>query len=127
MARIGGVGLHVQDLARSVDFYTQVLGMKETARYELAEFDEVLLGYGEGPDTPSMFLVGRADHEGPYSIGDGFYKVVLTVDDARAICDQVAAWGCAVERGPIDLPEHGLTMAMVFDPDGYRVELLEHH
>jgi hypothetical protein len=40
------VGLNVTDLQRSLDFYTKILGLKETRRYAFPQLTEVLLSYG---------------------------------------------------------------------------------
>ena len=42
---VGAVGIGVSDLARSVDFYPRVLGMKTLQTFKLADRDEVVLGF----------------------------------------------------------------------------------
>jgi lactoylglutathione lyase len=125
--RIAGLGLHVGDLARSVDFYTAALGMRVMARYEFDSLTEVLVGFGETGDAPSIVLVDRAGHTGPVGPGSGFDRVLVMIDDVAAVCARVHEHGGAVTREP-DAPA-GLgvpvTIAMVTDPDGYGLELIE--
>ena len=125
MTHVIGTALNVQDLARAIDFYTNVLGMKESARYELESFNEVVMSSGEGSGAATIMLVERPDHSGPYTLGDGLYKVMIDVDDVRLTCERVTKWGGTIEVQPAELPAHGVTMAMVLDVDGYRLELLQ--
>jgi len=124
-AQFIGVGLHVQHLPRSVDFYTRVLGMHEIARYALDTFDEVVVGYPTGPDAATILLVQEREHLGPYTIGDAMDRVVVRVGDVHGICASVADQGGTVEREPVEVRKHGVTMAMITDPDGYRLELIQ--
>jgi lactoylglutathione lyase len=120
-----GAGLHVRDVGKSIDFYTNLLGMKVIDRVENASMQEVTLSYGDGPGSGGLILIERSDHPEPYEHGDALRKVVLVVADVRGICAQVREWGCDVEREPVDLAQFGFAMAFVLDPDGYRLELLE--
>ena len=123
MSRMLGVGLHVRDLARAVGFYTEVLGLCVEGRYGLPGLTEVSLSSGDG--QAGVLLIERADHDGPYLLGDAFNKLMVEVDDVQAACDRFAAWGCEIEMSPTELPEHGVTVALVHDPDGYQLELLQ--
>jgi lactoylglutathione lyase len=120
-----GTALHVEDLGRSIDFYTNVLGMQESARYELESFNEVVMSSDGGSGTATIILVERPDHSGPYTLGDGLYKIMIDVDDVRLTCERVVRSGGTIEVQPTELPAHGVTMAMVLDIDGYRLELLQ--
>jgi lactoylglutathione lyase len=123
--RIVGVGLHVTDLDRSVDFYTNVLGLREVARYQFEGVTEVLVGFGEQGESPSIVLVDRADHPSPIDPGNGFDRVMLILDDVRSACERLRAFGCEVVREPDDTTEFPVIIAIARDPDGYGLELLE--
>ena len=72
--RVAGVGIHVTDLDRSVEFYTTVLGMHVVGRWEFEGLTEVLVGYGELGSAANVILVDRAERirglttSGPASI-----------------------------------------------------------
>jgi lactoylglutathione lyase len=125
--RIVGVGLHVADLDRSVDFYTNVLGLREVARYQFEGVTEVLVGFGEQGESPSIVLVDRANHPRPIDPGNGFDRVMLILDDVQGACDRVRAFGCDVAREPDATTEFPVVIAIARDPDGYGLELLEPH
>ena len=62
-----------------------------------------------------------------YDLGTAFGHVAIEVDDAAAACAAVKAKGGNVTReaGPV---KGGTTViAFVQDPDGYKIELIEHH
>ena len=46
---IGGSKLIVDNRARAEEFYARVFGVKPTQRFQTATYDEVLMGFGEGP------------------------------------------------------------------------------
>jgi lactoylglutathione lyase len=123
--RIVGVGLHVADLDRSVDFYTNVLGLHEVARYEFEGVTEVLVGFGNQQEGPSIVLVDRAGHPRPIDQGNGLDRVMLMLDDVRGACDRLRAYGCEVVREPDETTEFPVVIAIARDPDGYGLELLE--
>ena len=124
--RIRHTMLRVGNLARSIDFYTNVLGMhvlrttdRPEQRYTLA-----FVGYGDETRHAVLELTYNygVDH---YELGTAYGHVAIEVDDAKAACDAVRAKGGTVTRdaGPV---KGGTTViAFVADPDGYKIELIE--
>lgn len=118
--------LRVGDLARSVAFYTEVLGMKLLRQrdYEAGRFTLAFVGYGTEDDTAVLELTHNWD-TAQYELGTGFGHIAIEVPDAYAACAAIAARGGKVvrEAGPM---KHGTTvLAFVEDPDGYRIELIQ--
>ena len=92
--------LRVGDLQRSIDFYTNVLGMKLLRTSENPEYKYSLAFVGYGP-------------------------IALEVDNAAEACERIRSNGGNVTReaGPV---KGGTTViAFVEDPDGYKIELIE--
>ena len=119
--------LRVGDMQRSIDFYTSVLGMKLLRRHDYAEgrFTLAFLGYQDESDGAVLELTHNYGIE-KYDLGTGYGHVALEVDDAKAACDAVRAKGGVVTReaGPV---KGGTTViAFIEDPDGYKIELIEH-
>jgi lactoylglutathione lyase len=118
--------LRVGNLDRSIDFYTQVLGMKLLRRndYPDGKFTLAFVGYGEERDHTVLELTHNWDTES-YDLGTGYGHIAIEVDDAYAACDAVKAKGGTVTReaGPM---KHGKTViAFVTDPDGYKIEFIQ--
>lgn len=118
--------LRVGDLQRSLDFYTQVLGMRELRRkdYPEGKFTLAFVGYGDEKDTTVLELTHNWDTKS-YEIGNGFGHIAVAVPDAYKACEAVKAKGGKVTReaGPM---KHGTTViAFVEDPDGYKIEFIQ--
>ena len=118
--------LRVGNLQRSIDFYTQVLGMTLLRTSDNPEYKYTLafVGYGHNPEHAELELTYNwgVDH---YEPGTAYGHIALEVPDARKACEQIRARGGKVvrEAGPM---KHGTTViAFVEDPDGYKVELIE--
>ena len=118
--------IRVGDLDRSIDFYTEVLGMQLIRRQDYPEgrFTLAFVGYGPESDTAVIELTHNWDTD-RYELGDGFGHLAVAVPDAAAACDAIRTRGGRVvrEAGPM---KHGTTViAFIEDPDGYKIELIE--
>jgi len=118
--------IRVGDLERSIEFYTEVLGMRLLRRqdYPGGRFTLAFVGYGPEETDAVIELTHNWDTTS-YQLGEGFGHIALAVDDARAACEAIRERGGKVvrEAGPM---KHGTTViAFVEDPDGYRIELIE--
>ena len=107
--------LRPADLARSREFYRDVLG--------LAVYRE----FGPADDPAMVFFLGQGLLEvsgpGP-GAGAGPVMIWLQVRDVRAEHARLAAAGVRVLRGPVEEP-WGLIEMWIEDPDGVRIVLVE--
>lgn len=125
-SRILHTMLRVGDLDRSIEFYTNVMGMKLLRKNENTEYKYTLafLGYGdesEGAVIELTYNWGVAE----YDQGNAYGHIAIGVDDIYATCDAIKAAGGNVTReaGPV---KGGSThIAFIKDPDGYMVELIQ--
>ena len=118
--------LRVGNLQRSLDFYTQVLGMQLIRQkdYPDGRFTLAFVGYGAESETAVLELTHHWDTES-YDLGNGFGHIAVEVDDAYQACEAVKRLGGKVTReaGPM---KHGTTViAFVEDPDGYKIEFIQ--
>ena len=121
--RILHVAYHVADIDRALAFYKGVLGMQEQMRVDLSKtLHEVILQF---PDSKGggVILMWDTARTQPLAIGDGYSRFVLNVADVDAALEQLARHDTRVvtpitEAGP-------MRYAMVKDPDGYVIELLQ--
>jgi lactoylglutathione lyase len=119
--------LRVGDLERSTRFYTDVLGMKllRTTDRPEQKYRLAFVGYGDESAHAVLELTYNYGVD-RYDPGSGFGHVAIEVPDATAACNAVRAKGGKVTReaGPV---KGGTTViAFVEDPDGYKIELIEH-
>jgi lactoylglutathione lyase len=117
--------LRVGDLNRSIDFYTQVLGMTLLRRKDYPEgrFTLAFVGYGDESEQAAIELTHNWDTDA-YELGTGYGHIALEVDDVYQACAEIKERGGKIlrEAGPMNA---GTTIiAFVADPDGYPIELL---
>ena len=118
--------LRVGNLQRSIDFYTQVLGMKLLRTSENPEYKYTLafVGYGSNPEQAEIELTYNWDVE-TYEMGTAFGHVALGVPDVYATCDKIKAAGGNVTREAGPVKGGKSVIAFVTDPDGYKIELIQ--
>ena len=119
--------LRVGDLDRSIKFYTEVLGMKVLRRndYPDGKFTLAFVGYQSEEEGAVIELTHNWGVD-KYELGTAYGHIALAVPDAYKACDEIKQRGGKVvrEAGPM---KHGTTViAFVEDPDGYKVELIQH-
>jgi lactoylglutathione lyase len=113
--------VRVTDLEKSLDFYCNKLGLRETGkRYvnEQGRFTLVFLA-APGNDEAQVELTYNWD---PEVLGGGrnFGHLAYEVDDIYAACERLMKGGVTINRPPRD--GH---MAFVRSPDNVSVELLQ--
>jgi lactoylglutathione lyase len=118
--------LRVGNLQRSIDFYTQVLGMTLLRTSENLEYKYSLafLGYGKNPDHAELELTYNWGVE-RYEMGTAYGHIALGVPDAYAACEKIRANGGNVTREAGPVKGGSTVIAFVTDPDGYKVELIQ--
>jgi len=118
--------LRVGNLQRSIDFYTQVMGMSLLRTSDNPEYKYTLafVGYGHNPDHAELELTYNygVDH---YDLGTAFGHIALGVADAYAACDKIRAAGGQITREAGPVKGGSTVIAFVTDPDGYKLELIE--
>jgi lactoylglutathione lyase len=118
--------LRVGDLERSIDFYTNVLGMRVLRRTDRPDQGYTLAFVGYGDERSNAVLELTYNYGvSSYDPGTGYGHVAIAVPDASAACAAVREKGGNVTReaGPV---KGGTTViAFVQDPDGYKIELIQ--
>ena len=117
--------LRTGDLDRSIQFYTEILGMKLLRRkdYPGGEFTLAFLGYGDESDHTVIELTYNWGVD-RYEIGTGYGHIAIEVDDVYQSAAEVKTRGGKIlrEAGPMNA---GTTIiAFIEDPDGYPIELI---
>lgn len=120
---IGNAAVWVSDLERSEAFYVDALGRDVIARVEASEVTELIVGR-QGSGSHLMLAVSADGAPPPDgSTPTGFWKTFLWTDDLHGDLARAVAAGATVAHEPEVLDAHGITIAVVTDPDGYLVEL----
>ena len=122
--------LRVGNLQRSIDFYTQVLGMtllRTTDRPE-QKYSLAFVGYGSNPDHAEIELTYNYGVE-QYELGTAYGHIALGVTDIYATCETIRSeamrYGGSITREPGPVKGGDTLIAFITDPDGYKIELIQ--
>ena len=118
--------LRVGDLDRSIDFYTNIMGMKLLRTKDNPEYKYTLayLGYESNPAQAELELTYNYGVSG-YDMGTAYGHIALSADDIVATCNRIREKGGKVTREPGPVKGGTTVIAFVEDPDGYKIELIQ--
>jgi lactoylglutathione lyase len=121
--KLAYVGIRVQDLQRSLDFYTKLLGMTEFNRYRIEETkgQVVNLHDEKGGFTLELnYYEPNSPHNTKYTTGEGLDHLAFNVDDLDKALEEARSAGyppvCEVRAG-------NSRWAYIEDPNGIWIEL----
>jgi lactoylglutathione lyase len=113
------------NLERSIEFYTEIMGMKLLRQkdYPKGAFTNAFLGYGDESEQAALELTYNWGVES-YNMGTGFGHIALEVDDVYEATAQIKAKGGKIIRDAGPMNAGTRIIAFVEDPDGYQIELI---
>lgn len=117
--------IRVLEEARSVDFYGKAFGLEIAERLDFDTFTLVYLSNLEG--RFELELTVNKGREEPYSLGDGYGHLAVSVDDLEAEHERFAALGFNPKK-IVEFNRDSMPIAKFFfveDPDGYKIEVLQ--
>jgi lactoylglutathione lyase len=120
--------LRVGNMTRSIDFYTNVLGMnllRTTERLE-QKYSLSFVGFGRGNQDGQSEIELTYNHGvDAYQLGNAYGHIAIRVPDAYAACAKIKAAGGNVTREAGPVMGGDTVIAFVTDPDGYKIELIQ--
>jgi len=118
--------LRVGDMQRSVDFYTQVLGMQVLRTFAQPDEHYSLSFLGFGPESETCVLeLTYNEGVSEYERGTGYGHIAIGVDDIHKTCAEIRRLGGKIRREPGPLKGSDEVIAFLEDPDGNAVELIQ--
>jgi lactoylglutathione lyase len=119
--------LRVGNLQRSIDFYTQVLGMQLLRTSENPEYKYSLAFLGFEGGNPGQAEIELTYNWGvtQYDLGSAYGHIAIGVSDAYAACERIKSVGGRVTREAGPVAGGTTVIAFVTDPDGYKIELIQ--
>jgi catechol 2,3-dioxygenase-like lactoylglutathione lyase family enzyme len=123
MKDLGAITMFVQDAKRSKAFYGDQLG------FPLLYEDDVCAVFDIGNTIINLLNISEAPGLiAPAAVADqaagSRFQLSIWVDDAHAMCAELARRGVALVNGPIDRP-WGKRTAVFADPDGHLWEIAQ--
>ena len=117
--------LRTGDLQRSIDFYTDVLGMRLLRQkdYPDGKFTLAFLGYGDESDNTVIELTYNWGVDS-YDLGTAYGHIAIEVDDVYDAATRIREHGGKILRDAGPMNAGTTIIAFVEDPDGYAIELI---
>ena len=112
--------VRVKDLDKSIEFFTNVLGLVETKRKDYEDGRFTLLYLATAPGEPEVELTYNWDQKEPYTEGRNFGHLAFSVGNIYEYCQMLMEKGVTLLRPPRD--GH---MAFIRTPDQISIELLQ--
>jgi len=117
------VGIRVTDLERSIDFYTNILGMKVSGRSKIEQTKGETVGLQTEKDGFTLEL-NYYEKDSPYNtkyvVGEGLDHLAFKVDDLDKALEEAKKAG---HRTILQMKADGGRWAYIEDPDGNWIEL----
>jgi len=110
--------INVRDLAKSLDFYRDALGLVETRRVEPADKSFILVFLGDEKTGHKLELTWLRDRTEPYNLGDNEFHLAFVADDHAAAFARHKAMQCVCYENP------AMGIYFIEDPDGYWLEIV---
>ena len=109
---------NVADLAKSMAFYEEALGLKETRRKEAADGSFIIVYLANENSDFELELTWLRDMDRPYNLGDCEFHLAFRTDDYEAAHAKHEAMGC------ICYENTKMGIYFITDPDGYWIEII---
>jgi lactoylglutathione lyase len=112
----------VTDLNKTVAFYRDVLGLKETRRSTSPRGSQLV--FFKAPQSEEEIEISKFDDSGPVIVGPDLTHLAFEVDSIDEFARHSTAKGYPLTDGP-HRTSSGDTIAFVDAPEGYEIELIE--
>jgi catechol 2,3-dioxygenase-like lactoylglutathione lyase family enzyme len=116
-SEIGGSKLIVDSREKAEQFFTTVFGVKPIQRFRTAAYDEVLLGFGDGP----WLALFEPKTEAPLPKSQ-FPLVAIYTTDFDAVLERIQSLGYGYRDVKTNTPN--LRIAIAKDPAGNAIEII---
>jgi len=111
----------VNDLERTVKFYRDVLGLRETSRHKSPRGSELV--FMKAPESDEEIELCHYPGSGPVQVPPDLTHLAFEVDDLEAFARELEKKGVKLSDGPTKTP--GMIFAFVDAPEGYEIELMQ--
>jgi len=121
--------LIVNDLEKMARFYDEVYGFKQLQRVkaevEAEPIDEIIMGPpgAQGPTMTESLILFKFVNRPKVPIGEVILGFIT--QDLAALIERVKANGGGIVQAAKDMPEHGVRVAFLTDPEGHLAEVVQ--
>jgi lactoylglutathione lyase len=112
----------VDDLERTVTFYTEVLGLKEVKRHESPRGSKLV--FLQTPGSEELIEITSYPASGPVQVQADLTHLAFQVESLEAFQKHAESKGYPFSDGPTQSSSGG-RFAFIDAPEGYEIELIE--
>lgn len=112
----------VEDLDRTIRFYTEVIGLQEVRRHTSPRGSQLV--FLKAPGSEELIEICKFDESGPVIVGPDLTHLAFEVADIEAFARHAAAKGHPLSEQPLNAGG-GSMIAFIDAPEGYEVELIQ--
>lgn len=116
--------LNVSDMDRSINFYSQQLGLRFVNRREVKQNNAEIAFLKDDSGTGAIELTHWRDKKSLLE-GDNFDHIAFTVQNVEAVVKRLKAKGVTIAMEPFSLEDSTSKIAFIKDPDGNWLELIQ--
>lgn len=112
----------MNDLEKTVKFYTEVLGLEETRRHKSPRGSELV--FFKAPESDELIEICHFPGSGPVKVQEDLTHLAFSVDSLEEFGRHLASLGLKFSDGP-HMKDDGGGIAFVDAPEGYEIELIQ--
>jgi lactoylglutathione lyase len=117
--RFDHYNINVTDLDRSIEFYNQALGLKESHRIEAPDGSFIIVYLSDGISGFLLELTWLREHREPYELGENENHLCMRVQN-----DYNDVREYHRKMGWISYENEAMGLYFINDPDDYWIEIL---
>jgi len=111
----------VEDLAKTVDFYKEVIGLEEVRRHKSPRGSELV--FLKAPESEELIEICCYPASGPVNVGQDITHLAFLVENIDTFAKNAEAKGYPLSDGPTESSSG--RFAFIDAPEGYEIELIE--
>ena len=122
--RLDHTRYRVTDLEKSVDFYTQVLGLTEVRRHQSPRGSQLV--FLKAPESDELIELCYFPNSGAVEVQEDLTHLAFIVDSLEAFGKHLEGLGLSFSDGPtMKIQMAAEVFAFIDAPEGYEIELIE--
>jgi len=115
--------MRVEDLERTVKFYTDILGLEIVDRKESPRGSKLI--FLRTPNSDELLEITFFPGSGPVKVQPDLMHLAFEVEDLDAFGKYLTSKGIAFSDGPTLNKSSGSCFAFIDAPEGYEIELIQ--
>jgi catechol 2,3-dioxygenase-like lactoylglutathione lyase family enzyme len=125
ISKVDHVSINVIDIAKSLEFYGRVLGLKQQQTVDCGEFDITYFALPDGSRLELFDYHGKNNSVSREESEVGLRHLAFQVEDVAADEKYLKAFGVEITLPACDLPNLGARVLLFLDPNGVTLEFCE--